>query len=115
MKNKNLSIIALLSSTMLFITACTKDLNRSPLNSNTSETQYSTVGGYQEVLAKVYGAYSLASSSGTGVSDVNIAGALLILQQLILSALTGTCTERTTGWRSMCTWNDPNLQSFLLI
>src|SRR6185503_17104593 len=55
-------------------TGCTKDLNRQPLNSNTSVTQYSTPAGYKQALAKVYGSYSLASSSGTGVSDVNVAG-----------------------------------------
>ncbi len=110
MKNKNLSIITLLSSTMLFFTACTKDLNRSPLNSNTSETQYSTVGGYKEVLAKVYGAYSLASSSGTGVSDVNIAGITDPATTDFVRAY-WNLQELTTD-EDVCAWNDPNLQSF---
>src|SRR5438067_2448587 len=54
--------------------SCTKELNREPSNSNTASIQYSTPAGYKQVLAKVYGSYSLVSSQGTGVSDVNIAG-----------------------------------------
>ena len=110
MKNKNLSIITLLSSTMLFFTACNKDLDRSPLNSNTSETQYSTVDGYKEVLAKVYGSYSLVSSSGTGASDVNIAGITDVATTDFVRAY-WNLQELTTD-EDVCAWNDPNLQSF---
>ncbi len=61
-------------ASVLLLASCTKDLNRQPLNSNTSDKQYSTAAGYKQVLAKVYGSYSLVSSTGTGVSDVNVAG-----------------------------------------
>ena len=54
--------------------SCNKDLNQQPLLSNTSAVQYSTPAGYKQVLAKVYGSYELTSSSGTGSSDVNVAG-----------------------------------------
>lgn len=59
---------------VIFISSCTKDLNRQPLNSNIADDQYSTPAGYKQVLAKVYGSYSLVSSAGTGNYDVNVAG-----------------------------------------
>jgi hypothetical protein len=90
--------------------ACTKNLNRSPLNSNTSETQYSTAAGYKQVLAKVYGSYSLVSSTGTGNSDVNIAGITDPATTDFLRAWFNI-QELTTD-EDVCAWNDAALQAF---
>src|SRR5258708_28963492 len=73
MKKQFLYITGFLSLSWSFI-SCNKDLNRFPTNSNTSATQYNTVKGYKEALAKAYGSYSLVSSSGVGNSDINVAG-----------------------------------------
>lgn len=92
------------------LTSCTKDLNREPSNTNTANIQYSTPAGYKQVLAKVYGSYSLVSSQGTGVSDVNIAGI----------TDPGT-TDFVRAWfnvqelmtdEDICAWNDAALQAF---
>jgi len=90
--------------------ACTKRLDRQPLNSNTSETQYATPAGYKQVLAKVYGAYSLVSSNGTGVSDVNIAGITDPGTTDFLRAWFNV-QELTTD-EDVCAWNDAALQAF---
>jgi starch-binding outer membrane protein, SusD/RagB family len=95
---------------LIYFSACTKDLNRYPTNSNTSETQYSTVAGYKQVLAKVYGSYSLVSSNGTGASDVNIAGITDPATTDFVRAY-WNLQELTTD-EDVCAWNDPNLQSF---
>jgi len=92
-----------------FFVSCNKDLDRTPLNSTTADKQYSTPAGYKQALAKVYGSYSLVSSNGTGVSDVNVAGlsdpgttdfvrAYFNLQEL-------------TTDEDVCAWNDGDLQS----
>ena len=91
-------------------TACKKDLNLQPENTNTADVIYSTPLGYKQVLAKVYGSYSLVSSNGVGVSDVNIAG--------ITDA--GTTDFVRAYWNmqelstdnAICAWNDGALQSF---
>ncbi len=94
---------------MLFA-ACTKNLNREPLNTNTSETQYSTVNGYKQVLAKVYGSYSLISSYGVGTSDVVISA--LGGDQAPTDYIRGTFNlQELTTDEDVCAWNDPNLQA----
>lgn len=90
--------------------SCNKDLNRLPLNANTSETQYSTPAGYKQVLAKVYGSYSLVSSTGTGNSDVNIAGITDPGTTDFLRAWFNV-QELTTD-EDVCAWNDAALQAF---
>lgn len=98
---------------LFFITclaSCTKDLNRQPLNSNTSITQYSTPAGYKQALAKVYGSYSLVSSAGTGVSDVNVAGISDPGTTDFVRAY-WNMQELTTD-EDVCAWNDGALQNF---
>jgi hypothetical protein len=103
---RSIYFIAIVS--LLF--ACHKDLNRKPVNSNISDIQYSSPAGYKQVLAKAYGSYSLVSSNGVGVSDVNVPG--------ITDAAT---TDFVRAWWNLqelttdeakCAWNDANLQSF---
>ncbi len=96
-------------ATML-LSACHKDLDLQPLNANTSEKQYSNFTGYKQVLAKVYGSYSLVSSSGVGVSDVNIAGISDAGTTDFIRAW-WNLQELTTD-EALCAWNDPLLLSF---
>jgi hypothetical protein len=90
--------------------SCSKDLNQQPILSNTSAIQYSTPAGYKQVLAKVYGSYSLTSSIGTGASDVNVAG---ISDPAVTDFLRAfwNAQELTTD-EDVCAWNDGALQPF---
>lgn len=99
----------MLIMTITVFTACTKDLDRSPLNSNTSEVQYSTPAGYKAVLAKVYGSYSLVSSSGVGNSDVSISGISDAGNTDFIRAY-WNLQELTTD-EAVCAWNDGYLQN----
>ncbi len=104
-----IQLITMFGSAALLI-SCKKDLDLQPMNTNFSDIQYSTPAGYKQVLAKVYGSYSLVSSVGVGTSDVNVPG--------IDDA--GT-TDFVRAWWNMqelttdnaiCAWNDAVLQSF---
>lgn len=94
----------------LLLSACHKDLELQPINANTSEKQYSTLAGYKQVLAKVYGSYSLVSSSGVGNSDVNIAGITDAGTTDFIRAW-WNLQELTTD-EAICAWNDAVLLSF---
>ncbi|HEX9513921.1 MAG TPA: RagB/SusD family nutrient uptake outer membrane protein [Puia sp.] len=109
MKKQFLYITGFLSLSWSFI-SCNKDLNRVPTNSNTSATQYNTVEGYKEALAKAYGSYSLVSSSGVGNSDINVAGISDAGTTDFLRAYFNV-QELTTD-EDICAWNDANLQAF---
>ena len=107
------SLLSICGSGLLLIgcfTSCTKDLNREPSNTNTADIQYSTAAGYKEVLAKVYGSYSLVSSQGTGNSDVNIAGITDPGTTDFLRAYYNVQELMTD--EDICAWNDANLQAF---
>src|SRR5258708_1408673 len=105
MKRYSIALLVLVT-----VTSCTKNLNREPSNTNTADLQYSTAAGYKQVLAKVYGSYSLVSSQGTGVSDVNIAGITDPGTTDFLRAFFNI-QELTTD-NDICAWNDANLQAF---
>lgn len=96
--------------TIVLFSACKKSLNLQPLNSNTSDKQYSTPEGYKQALAKVYGSFSLVSSNGVGVSDINVAGITDAATTDFLRAY-WNLQELTTD-EDVCAWNDVNLQSF---
>ncbi|MDR0793494.1 MAG: RagB/SusD family nutrient uptake outer membrane protein [Chitinophagaceae bacterium] len=102
--NKLLMIVAVAG----FI-SCSKQLNLQPTNTNTADVQYSSLVGYKEVLAKVYGSYSLISSQGTGTSDVNFAG---LTDPAITDFLRAfwNCQDLSTD-EAVCAWNDNSLQS----
>lgn len=95
--------------TILFA-SCHKDLDLQPLNANTADKQYSTSAGYKQALAKVYGSYSLVSSTGVGNSDVNIAGITDAATTDFLRAY-WNLQELPTD-EAICAWNDANLLSF---
>ncbi len=90
--------------------SCHKDLDLQPSNANTSDKQYSTPAGYKEALAKVYGSYSLVSSTGVGVSDVNIPGINDAGLTDFVRAF-WNMQELSTD-EALCAWNDANLLSF---
>ncbi|WP_217605516.1 RagB/SusD family nutrient uptake outer membrane protein [Chitinophaga sp. GbtcB8] len=94
----------------VLFTGCAKDLNLKPLNSNIADVQYATPLGYKQVLAKVYGSYSLVSSTGVGNSDVNVPGITDAGTTDFLRAY-WNLQELTTD-EAKCAWNDANLQSY---
>lgn len=50
----------------LMTAACTDDLDQKPHIGITSDKVYSTVGGYESVMAKIYGSYSLIGQGKAG-------------------------------------------------
>ena len=90
------------------LVSCTKNLNREPANTNTADLQYATPAGYKQVLAKVYGSYALISSSGTGASDISVAG-ISDVGETDFVRLLFNMQELTTD-NDVCAWNDPYLQ-----
>lgn len=89
--------------------SCSKQLNLQPINTNTADIQYSSLAGYKEALAKVYGSYSLISSQGTGNSDVNFAGISDVGVTDFLRAFWNV--EDLATDEAVCAWNDADLQS----
>lgn len=104
-----IKLSGLVASVML-LSSCHKDLDLQPLNSNTSDKQYSTLLGYKQVLAKVYGSYSLVSSTGVGNSDINVPGITDAATTDFVRAY-WNLQELTTD-EAVCAWNDASLQSF---
>ena len=98
------------SATVLFaafFASCNKDLNRYPSNTTTAGQVYSTVTGYKEALAKVYGAFALTSSAGSGNSDLGgIDAGTSDFIRLLWDA-----QELTTD-EAVCAWNDPGVPDF---
>ncbi|MGG9972214.1 RagB/SusD family nutrient uptake outer membrane protein [Ferruginibacter sp. SUN002] len=109
MKMRYIYISTMLVATVF--TSCHKDLDLAPANSTNAEAQYSTALGYKQALAKVYGSYSLISSTGVGNSDVYQPG--LGGDQAPTDFIRGywNMQELTTD-EAVCAWNDPNLQSY---
>jgi starch-binding outer membrane protein, SusD/RagB family len=105
--NKNIPILLFAA---LLLAGCSKNLDRTPLNSNIADIQYSTPLGYKQALAKAYGSYSLVSSTGVGNSDVNVPGITDAATTDFVRAW-WNLQELTTD-EAVCAWNDGNLQSF---
>src|ERR1700744_5765601 len=70
MKPSLLTMAGLITMASLTLVSCSKDLNRVPPNTTTTSIVFSTDTGALEALAKVYGAYGLTSSTGSGNSDL---------------------------------------------
>ncbi len=69
MKNKLLTLL-FAGGLLIWMGSCTKDLNRIPINTTTSDNVFTTAKGTKEALAKVYGAFAMTGSSGSGSSDL---------------------------------------------
>ncbi|MFB6456505.1 RagB/SusD family nutrient uptake outer membrane protein [Chitinophaga sp. Hz27] len=89
------------------LSSCTKDLDRTPTNATTSEVAYSTMDGYKQVLAKVYGSFALTGNTGTSSSD--LAG--IDPGQADFLRLYWNAQELPTE-EAMCVWNDPGIPDF---
>jgi len=104
MKPSFLTIASLMAMAALSLVSCTKDLNRQPPNTTTGAIVFSTDSGAKEALAKVYGAYGLTGSSGSGSSDLGgiDAGTSDFIRMLFYA------DEFTTD-EAVCAWNDPGV------
>lgn len=67
MKKIYLFIVA---SLLMMASACTDDLDQQPHVGASSGTVYSSIEGYQAVLAKIYGSYSLVGQGRAGDLDI---------------------------------------------
>ncbi|MBV7530330.1 RagB/SusD family nutrient uptake outer membrane protein [Chitinophaga sp. sic0106] len=103
---KNILKICVLAAVVGF-SSCTKDLDRMPTNSTTSDIAYGTLAGYKQVLAKVYGSFALAGNNGTSTSD--LAG--IDPGQADFLRLYWNAQELPTE-EAMCVWNDPGIPDF---
>lgn len=99
-----------ISSTFIMavlLAACTDKLDRMPSNTNLADNVYSSVEGYKSVLAKVYGAFALTGSNGSGSSDLEgiDAGTSDFLRMY------WNAQELSTD-EAICAWNDPGIPDF---
>ncbi len=93
---------------ILLVSACSKKLDRLPLNDVTAEQVYSTPQGYIEAAAKIYGAFALTGNIGpAGNPD-------------ILGIDEGTsdflrlfwCAQELSTDESVVSWGDAGIQDF---
>lgn len=67
---KIISAVAVALTLSAGLASCTSDLDQQPQIGVTSGVVYSTVEGYESVLAKIYGSYSLIGQSKAGQADL---------------------------------------------
>lgn len=92
---------------LLAFSACTKDLDRFPVNDLTSEKVYKDFNGYVQAAAKVYGSFALTGSFGPGSSDLaGIDAGTSDFLRLWWKAQTLSTDE------GIVAWNDPGIQDF---
>ncbi|HTR31894.1 MAG TPA: RagB/SusD family nutrient uptake outer membrane protein [Puia sp.] len=107
MKPSFLTIASLTAIAAFSLISCSKNLNREPANSTTASEAFSTPAGAKEALAKVYGAYALTGSSGSGSSDLGgIDAGTSDFVRLMWDA-----NELSTD-EAVCAWNDPGVPDF---
>lgn len=96
-----------LAATVVF-SACTKDLDRFPVNDLTPEKVYSDAAGYTNAAAKMYGAFALTGNSGpAGAGDIaGIDEGTSDFLRLFWKA-----QELSTD-EAVVAWNDPGIQDF---
>lgn len=104
MKPSFLTIASLAVVAAISLASCSKSLNRQPPNSTTSADVFSTDSGAKQALAKVYGAYALTGSLGSGSSDLGgIDAGTSDFIRLLWDA-----DELSTD-EAVCAWNDPGV------
>jgi starch-binding outer membrane protein, SusD/RagB family len=107
MKLPLLTIASLLAIASTGLISCSKDLNREPPNSITASTVFSNAANAKEALAKVYGAYALTGSAGSGSSDLGgIDAGTSDFIRLLWDA-----DELSTD-EAVCAWGDPGVPDF---
>lgn len=104
MKPSFLTIAGLAGLTLLILASCKKQLNLQPPNTTTGSIVFSSDSGAKEALAKVYGAFALTGSGGSGSSDLGgiDAGTSDFVRMLFYAQ------EFTTD-EAVCAWNDPGV------
>lgn len=107
MKNNLIKTFILAALITGGLSSCKKDLDRTPINTATADVVYNSATGYKSALAKVYGAYALTGSSGSGSSDLGgiDAGTSDFLR------LYWNAQELPTD-EAICAWNDVGLHDF---
>jgi starch-binding outer membrane protein, SusD/RagB family len=107
MKNTLLKKSLLMLAVAGGFASCTKDLNRSPINTTTDAVAFSTPLGYKQGLAKVYGAFATTGSSGAGSGDIaGIDAGTSDFVRLYWNA------EELPTDEAVCVWNDPGVPDF---
>jgi hypothetical protein len=107
MKKNLFKIGSMAALAIVVLVSCTKDLNRNPSNTTTASNVYSTNAGFKQALAKVYGAFALTGSTGSGSSDLGgIDAGTSDFIRLLWDA-----QELSTD-EAVCAWNDPGVPDF---
>ncbi|MBS7563749.1 RagB/SusD family nutrient uptake outer membrane protein [Mucilaginibacter sp. Bleaf8] len=107
MKKNIVRFLSLTALCTIGLTSCKKDLDRMPTNATTNEAVFSTPVGYKQALAKVYGAFALTGSTGSGSSDLgNIDAGTSDFVRLFWSAQEWTTEE------ALCAWNNTDVPDF---
>lgn len=107
MKLHFLTITSLLAIATTSLISCKKDLNQEPPNSITAATVFSNAANAKQALAKVYGAFALTGSSGSGSSDLGgIDAGTSDFIRLLWDA-----DELSTD-EAVCAWGDPGVPDF---
>lgn len=91
-------------TTVVSITSCTKNLDRVPINTTIAGNVFSNPDSTKLALAKVYGAFALTSSTGSGNSDL---GGIDPGNSDFLR-LYWNAQELPTD-ESICAWGDPGI------
>lgn len=108
MIRKTMKLAGLVLSAAVIFSACTKDLDRFPLNDLTPDKVYADAAGYNRAAAKLYGAFALTGNSGgAGSGDISFIdeGTSDFLR------LFWKAQELTTD-EAVVAWNDPGIQDF---
>jgi len=107
MKSKVFNKTLLIAFVAGCLASCTKDLNRSPINTTTNAVAYSNAAGYKEGLAKVYSSFATTGSSGASSGDIHgIDAGTSDFVRLYWNA-----QELPTD-EALCVWNDPGVPDF---
>ncbi len=104
MKSKYLNSI--IAAATLFMVSCEKDLNLTPTNEVTADEVYSSIDGYRQAFAKVYGSYALTGNQGPSdkpdVQGLDEGSNADFLRSFWLMQ------EFTTD-EAVCNWGDPGV------
>ncbi|WP_447640442.1 MULTISPECIES: RagB/SusD family nutrient uptake outer membrane protein [Chitinophagaceae] len=108
MKNNIFKIGILFTSAVVGFTACNKDLNRMPANTEFTSSVYGTAAGYKQELAAAYSAYQLTSAGGASGAST-IAGVDGGTSDFLRSLFN---TQELPTDEAICAWNDPGVPDF---
>ena len=110
MKHTFLKSVAALFVAAVIFSSCEKKLDISPKNSDTPETIYSSVEGYNSVLAKIYATLSVTGNSGPAGSP-DIGGGLDEGSQVAFLRGYFNAQELPTD-EAIVSWNDQTIWDF---